>query len=156
MLTAVLVLATIGSLLAAARFSSLAERDRIMAASEKSARLKSDHKTREAEEARQAESREKRRAEEALLDSLDQTYRATRSEVRAMRMAHESGWRSAALERIGGLVRLGSRKLDLGELREDAIACLAELDVRIQSRFAPRREWAAGTSSSAPTAGRSR
>ena len=76
----------------------------------------------------------------ALLDSLDQTYRATRSEVRALRLAHESGWRSAALERIGGLVRLGSRNLNRRELREDAIACLAEIDVRIQSRIGPPRK----------------
>ncbi len=55
-----------------------------------------------------------------------------------MRLAHESGWRSTALERLGGLVRLGSRKLDLVELRTEALACLAEIDVRVQSNFFPR------------------
>ena len=71
-----------------------------------------------------------------MRDAIDQTYLATRNEIRAMRLAHESGWRSAALERIRGLVRLGSRKLNRVELRTEALACLAEIDVRIESNFA--------------------
>ncbi len=146
-LSALLVLATIGSSLTAARFSALADRAQFMARSERSSRLKSDRLAKsesvaqaEAESAREAESTEKHRAEEALLDSLDQTYRATRNEVRAMRLARESGWRSTTLEQIGGLVRLGSRNLNRRELREEAIACLVEIDARIQSRFAPARD----------------
>ena len=136
-LTALLVAVAVGSLLVAGRFASLAgaehsarlESDRL-ASSESEARV-------EAEKAHTAESKEKLRAEEALRDAVDQTYLATRNEVRAIRLAHESGWRRAALERIGGLVGLGSRKLDRADLRTEAIACLAELDVRLESNFAP-------------------
>jgi len=143
-MTAMLVLATIVSALAAANFSNLADRERNTARAEKAARLESDRLAKaeslarvEAEKARAAESNEKRRAEGALEYAVDQTYIATRNEVRAMRLAHESGWRSTALERISGLVRLGSRKLDLVELRTEALACLAEIDARFQSNIAP-------------------
>ena len=145
-LIAMLVLATIGSLLiVTARFSSLADRERNAARAERSARLESDRMAKaesvaraEAVKARKAASEEKQRAEGALLDAVDQTYLATRNEIRAIRLAHESGWRSAALERIDGLVRLGSRKLDRVDLRTEALACLAEIDVRVQSNIAPR------------------
>ena len=137
-LTAVLVLVTIGSLLVAAEYSNLA-------GAERTARLKSERMAEaeslaraEAEKAHKAESKERERAEKALLDALDQTYIATRNEVRAMRLAHEAGWRSRAIERIAGLVRLGSPSLRREELRTDAIGCLAELDVRLQSTFGPR------------------
>jgi serine/threonine protein kinase/WD40 repeat protein len=113
-LTAVLVLVTVASLLAAGHFNRL--------------RLKEA-------DARAAEAEQKQRAEEALHDAIDQTYLATRNEIRAMRLARASGWRSAALDKIRGLVRLGSRKLDRAELRTEALACLAEIDVRVESNF---------------------
>jgi eukaryotic-like serine/threonine-protein kinase len=76
-------------------------------------------------------------AQEARLDALDQTYLATRNEIRSMRFARQSGWRSAALERLHGLVLLGSRNLDRADLRTEALACLAEMDVRLQSKLSP-------------------
>ena len=85
-LTAVLVLVTIASSLVAVGYSYLA-------GAERTARLKSDELAKaaslardEAEKAQKAESKEKERAEKALLDALDQTYIATRNEVRAMRL----------------------------------------------------------------------
>jgi hypothetical protein len=54
-----------------------------------------------------------------------------------MRFARQSGWRSAALERLPGLVLLGRRNLDRVDLRTEALACLAEMDVRLQSKLAP-------------------
>ena len=122
-LTAVLVLVTAASLSAAGYFNRLRLNEAQAAQSERDARA--------------AEAVQKHRAEEALRDAIDQTYLATRNEVRAMRLAHESGWRSAALDRIRGLVRLGSRKLDRADLRTEALACLAEIDVRIRSSFEP-------------------
>jgi serine/threonine protein kinase/WD40 repeat protein len=122
-LTAMLVLVTVASLLAAGHFNRL--------------RLKEAQAAQNERDARAAEAEQKQRAEEALQDAIDQTYLATRNEVRAMRLAHASGWRSAALDKIRGLVRLGSRKLDRLELRTEALACLAEIDVRVESNFAP-------------------
>lgn len=136
-LAALLALATIGSLLIAARFSRMADRDRQLTAAERSARLDSERLARAESLARQAGAREKERAERALLDAIDKTYIASRNEIRAMRLAHESGWRSAAIERLGRLARLDCPKRDLSELRTEAIACLADIDVRSQSNFAP-------------------
>ncbi|MHB1562366.1 MAG: protein kinase domain-containing protein, partial [Isosphaeraceae bacterium] len=68
-------------------------------------------------------------------EALDQAYLATRNEARAMRLARQSGWRRAALDRLRGLALLGSRNLDLVGLRTEALACLAEMDVRVRSRF---------------------
>jgi eukaryotic-like serine/threonine-protein kinase len=106
-LTVVLVLVTVGSLLAAGRFARLA---------------------READQ-------EREKAQQARLDALDKSYLATRNEIRAIRLARQSGWRSAALERLRELVRLGSRHFDRVDLRTEALACLAETDVKLQSRF---------------------
>jgi len=72
-------------------------------------------------------------ARRSQLDALDQTYRATLNEIRARRFAHQSGWRSAALDKIQTLVQLGSRNLDHVELRTEALACLAEIDLRFHS-----------------------
>jgi serine/threonine protein kinase/WD40 repeat protein len=126
-LTGVLVLVTVASLLAAGYFNRLRQNEALAAQRERDARA--------------AEVEQKQRAEEALQDAIDQTYLATRNEIRAMRLAHESGWRSAALERIRGLVHLGSRKFDRVELRTEALACLAEIDVRIQSTFGDPGTW---------------
>jgi WD40 repeat protein len=75
------------------------------------------------------------RAEEARLDALDQTYLATRNEIQSMRLARPSGWRATALERLQGLVHLGSRNCDRVELRSEALACLAELGIRLEKNF---------------------
>jgi serine/threonine protein kinase/WD40 repeat protein len=122
-LVVVLMMVTVASLIVAGYFNRL--------------RLNEVHAAQNERDARAAEAEQKKRTEEALQDAIDQTYHATRNEVRAMRLAHESGWRSAALEKIRGLVQLRSRKLDRVDLRTEALACLAELDVRIQSKFEP-------------------
>lgn len=78
---------------------------------------------------------ERNAAQEARLDAIDQTYLATINEIRSMRLARQSGWRSAVIDRLQSLVKLGSRNLDRAELRTEAIACLTEMDVRIQSKL---------------------
>jgi serine/threonine protein kinase/WD40 repeat protein/tetratricopeptide (TPR) repeat protein len=77
--------------------------------------------------------KERDAARQAQLDALDQTYLATRDEIRALRFARQAGWRSAALERVQRLVQLGSRNLDLVDLRTEALACVAEMDVQPQA-----------------------
>lgn len=74
-------------------------------------------------------------ARRSAAEALDQAYLATRNEARAIRLARQSGWRAAALDRLRALARLGSRNLDRVDLRTEAIACLAEMDVRVRSRF---------------------
>jgi eukaryotic-like serine/threonine-protein kinase len=101
---------------------------------EKEATAARDEARRSAEAARQQEAK----AEEARLEALDQAYLATRNEVRALRLARQPGWRAAALERLRGLVQLGSRNLDRADLRTEALACMAEMDVRLRSRFVDR------------------
>jgi serine/threonine protein kinase/WD40 repeat protein/tetratricopeptide (TPR) repeat protein len=88
-----------------------------------------------ADEAEKVAVKERDAARQAQLDALDQTYLATRSEIKAMRFARQAGWRSAALERIQKLVQLGSRNVDLVDLRSEALACIAEMDVRPHSKL---------------------
>ncbi|HKI20778.1 MAG TPA: serine/threonine-protein kinase, partial [Isosphaeraceae bacterium] len=88
-LTGVLVLATVGSMLAAGRFAILAEREHNSANAERSARL-------EADDARKA-------AEAAKKAAQPETHRAVLSEVKALRAGDQLGWREEAL---GDLARL--------------------------------------------------
>jgi serine/threonine protein kinase/WD40 repeat protein len=123
-----LLAGTITSMVFAVRAEKFA---RAAAAREADATVARDAAWRNADEAEQ----QKARAEAAHLDALDKTYLAIRNEVRAMRLARQSGWRTAALEKLQGLVRLGSRNLDRVDLRTEALACLAEMDVRLRLKF---------------------
>ena len=89
-LTAVLVLATIGSLLMAARFAKLAEDAGDSATAERGARLEADGARTTAVEASKT-------AETARAAAQAETYRAMLSEVKALRAGHQPGWRDEAL-----------------------------------------------------------
>ncbi len=102
-LTAVLVLVTIGSLLAAGRFKRLAEREGQSAIAERSARQETDLALKTAETARNAAQAE--------------TYLALLSEVKALRFGHRLGWREEALANLARLTVMPTPRRDLVELR---------------------------------------
>lgn len=77
--------------------------------------------------------KERDAARAAEQNALDQSYLATRSEVRALRLSRQGGWRAAALGRLQKLVKLGSRNLDLVDLRTEALACLSEMDMQLRT-----------------------
>jgi eukaryotic-like serine/threonine-protein kinase len=134
-LTAVLVLVTIASLIVAGRMAQSAADERwARQQAVESQRREADARAHAEQSALEA-NRQSEAAQHARLDALDNTYSATRNEVTAMRLARQSGWRTAALDRIRNLVRLGSRNLDRVDLRSEALACLAEMDIRLQSKF---------------------
>jgi WD40 repeat protein len=113
-LAALLVAVTIGSLLAAGRFATVAERAGLSAVAERSARLEAD----EAREAAQAES-----------------YRAVLSQVKALRAGHPLGWREEALDGLARLAVMPTPRRDLVALRTEAVAALGTLDIRLVTRI---------------------
>jgi serine/threonine protein kinase/WD40 repeat protein len=134
-LTAVLVIATLAALIVAGHMSVLADDARQAQQDAHVARLNAEASAAKAKENAESARQNEATAQQARLDALDQTYRATRNEISALRLARPSGWRSAALTRLEGLVRLGSRNLDKVDLRTEALACLAEMDVRLESKL---------------------
>ena len=120
-LTGVLVLATVGSLLAARRFASLAERAGHSATSERSARLDADLARKTAEAAGAAAQAE--------------TYRAVLSEVKALRAGHQLGWREEALADLSRLVVMPTPRRDVVELRSEAVATIGEFGVQEVARL---------------------
>ncbi len=120
-LTGVLVLATVGSLLAARRFASLAEREASSAARERSARVDADI-------ARQT-------AEAAGAAAQAETYRAVLSEVKALRAGHQLGWREEALADLSRLVVMTTPRRDVVELRSEAVATVGEFGVKEVARL---------------------
>jgi WD40 repeat protein/serine/threonine protein kinase/Flp pilus assembly protein TadD len=60
--------------------------------------------------------------------AVAETYRALLSETRALRLAHASGWRHQALQKLRSLALLETPQRDLAELRGEAIACIGEFD----------------------------
>ena len=121
-LSAVLVMATIGSLLTAARFADLAERQGNSATAERSARIDADLARTTADEARKA-------AETSRTAALAETYRAMLSEVKALRSGHQLGWREEALANLARLAVMPTPRRDLVELRDEAAASIGEFDV---------------------------
>jgi eukaryotic-like serine/threonine-protein kinase len=113
-LTALLVAVTVGSLLAARRFATVAERAGLLAAAERSARLEAD----QAREAAQAES-----------------YHAVLSQVKALRAGHPIGWRDEALDSLARLAVMPTPRRDLVDLRTEAVATLGTLDIRLVTRI---------------------
>jgi WD40 repeat protein/serine/threonine protein kinase len=114
-LMALLVVATVGSLLAANRFANLAERQGNSAAAERSARLEADLARANAETARMA--------------AQTETYHAMLSEAKALRAGHQLGWRDEALGNLAQLTTMPTPRRDLVELRNEAVASLSESDV---------------------------
>jgi serine/threonine protein kinase/WD40 repeat protein len=62
-------------------------------------------------------------------------YRALLGETRALRLARPAGWRGTAMGNLRRLVGMETPQRDLAELRSEAVACLAELDVKEIIRF---------------------
>ena len=120
-LAVMLVVATVGSLLAAGRFARLAERDLLSAGRERSARL-------EADQARTT-------AEAAGAAAQAETYRAVLSEVKALRAGHQLGWREEALANLSRLVVMPTPRRDLVELRSEAVATIGAFGVKEVARL---------------------
>jgi WD40 repeat protein/tetratricopeptide (TPR) repeat protein len=128
-LTAVLVMVSVGSLLAAARFANLADDARNSAdvarnsaRAERGARLAADQALKAAEAARAGAQAE--------------TYRAMLSEVRALRAGHRLGWRDEALDNLARLAVMPTSRRDLAELRTEAVVTVGEFGVKEVARFA--------------------
>jgi WD40 repeat protein/serine/threonine protein kinase/tetratricopeptide (TPR) repeat protein len=120
-LTAILVMVTIGSLLTAARFSTLADVARNSETAERGARIEADQTRKVAEKARVAAQAE--------------AYRAMLSEVKALRAGHQPGWRDRALDNLARLAVMPTSRRDLAELRTEAAASVGEFGVREVARF---------------------
>jgi serine/threonine protein kinase/WD40 repeat protein len=126
-LTAVLVLVTIGSLLAAQRFAQQARRERNLAMAEHSAREDANRQA-------QAELRARTEADQARAAAQAETYRAMLSEVRSLRAGHQPGWRADALANLARLAVMPTPRRDLPELRSEAAATLATPDIQLAAR----------------------
>ncbi len=119
-LSAVLVLATIGSLLVAAHMTRLAENESHAAQAERLAHQ-------EADQARAASERLRAAAE-------GETYHAVLSETKALRAGHRPGWRDQALGDLARLAVMPTARRDLAELRTEAAAALATADISLLAR----------------------
>ena len=102
-LTALLVLVTIGALLAAGRFARSATAERL---------------------ARQDAEQARTTAETAGTAAQAEAYRAMLSEVKALRAGHQLGWREEALANLVRLASMPTPRRDLVELRTQAVACI--------------------------------
>ena len=129
-LTAVLVLVTIGSLLAAARFASLAERR------ESFGDLRAPGSPRGRPGAEPTADQAREAAETARAAAQAETYRAMLSEVKALRAGHQLGWRDEALDDLARLAVMPTSRRDLAELRTEAVASVGEFGVNEVARFA--------------------
>jgi WD40 repeat protein/serine/threonine protein kinase len=114
-LTAVLVMVTVASLVAASRFADLAERQGNSAAAERSSRVDAD--------------RARAAAEKSQSAAQAEAYRAMLSEVKALRAGHPLGWRDDALGNLARLTTMPTPRRDVVELRSEAVVSLGEFDV---------------------------
>ena len=120
-LTTVLVVATLSSLLFARKYAGMADRERVSAVAERSARQEADQARTVSEKARGA--------------AQVETYNALLSEVRALRAGRQLGWRDEALETLARLSVMPTRRRDLVELRTEAVASLGEFGVKEAAQF---------------------
>jgi eukaryotic-like serine/threonine-protein kinase len=127
-LSAVLVMATIASLLMAARFANLADDASNSAAAEHGARIEADGARTTAVEASKT-------AETARAAALAETYRAMLSEVKALRASRQLGWRVEALAEISRMAVMPTPRRDLAELRTEAVATIGEFGMEEVARF---------------------
>ena len=136
------MVATAASLVVAGRMARLA-RDKTFAAAvarreaneANLARGREAGQRRAAEAAGRREAVERRTAEAARNAALDETYRASISEARALRAAHRPGWRQDALGNLARLAILPAPRRDLVELRNEAVACLGDFDIHEVARL---------------------
>ena len=73
---------------------------------------------------------QRRKADQARADAVADSYRALVGETQALRLARPMGWRGTALGNLRRLAGMDTPQRDLVKLRSEAVACLAELDVR--------------------------
>jgi WD40 repeat protein len=128
-LTALLVLGTIGSLLAARQFAQLAESHRYAADAERSARQEASRQAKAETQARAEADKARALADKAGAAALAETYRAMLGEVKALRAGHQPGWRADTLENLARLATLPTPRRDLVELRNQAVLSLGEFDI---------------------------
>jgi WD40 repeat protein/serine/threonine protein kinase len=136
-LTAVLVLVTVGSLLVARNFAELAESRQRAAEAERAARKEASRQARAEGLARADADKARTLAEEARGAAQAETYRATLSEAKALRAAHQPGWRPEALANLARLAAMPmpARRDSLVQLRTEAVAAIGEFDVEEVARF---------------------
>ena len=127
-LTAVLVLVTIGSLLAAGRFAGMAARERNSASAERLAHLETSRRAK-------AESLARAEADKARAAAQAETYHALLSEVKSLRAGHQPGWRAEALANLARLAAMPTPRRDLMQLRTEAVACIGEFDIEEVARL---------------------
>ncbi len=68
-------------------------------------------------------------AERARNEARTESYRALRSEARALKLSRTPGWRHDALRNFTRLSSLTSLESDLVNLRSEAVDCIGQLDV---------------------------
>jgi WD40 repeat protein len=73
----------------------------------------------------------KQSRDKAVADS----YRALLGETRALRLARRPGWREITRKNLLRLAALDTPQRDFGELRNEAVAGVSQLDVRLASRL---------------------
>lgn len=139
-LAGLLLVGLIGTAVAASHFRSLEHTQRNLATSNQQLANEREAERNAAVVAREEAKRERDAAQQAQREAVDQTYLARLSEVRALRLGRSTGWRSMALDQLREMALLESRYLDRVELRSEAIACLAELDVRPEPRNTALKE----------------
>jgi WD40 repeat protein len=85
----------------------------------------------------------RQQADAARNRALAETYRASLSEVRALRAGRSPGWRDAALGILARLAVSPAANRNLDELRTEALAVLAQSDVRVVARAEglPQNPW---------------
>ena len=85
---------------------------------------------------------ERRRAEAAECaalaarnEAVAEAYRASLSEARALRLGRPPGWRGRSLEILAQLAGRDVAGRDPRELRDEAVACLGDIDIEEVARF---------------------
>jgi eukaryotic-like serine/threonine-protein kinase len=127
--TALLMLVSIGSLLAAGRFATLADQARNIARSEQLASHEASRQAKAQALAREEADLARGEAENARTAAQAETYHAMFSEAKALRAGHPLGWREEALDNLSRLTVMPTARRDLVELRTEAVASLGEFDV---------------------------
>jgi predicted Ser/Thr protein kinase len=97
--------------------------------------LRAHENARAAERARLEANRARDAALAARAAAQAETYRATLSEVKALRVGHQLGWREEALGDLSRLVTMPTPLRDVVELRSEAVATIGELGVKEVARL---------------------
>ena len=139
-LTATLLLATVGSLVAAGIFARQALRGRNLAIAERLAREEASRQASAEFRARTEADQARAAADDARAAAQAETYRATLSEVKALRAGHQLGWRDEALADLARLAVIRTPRRDLVELRSEAVASIGEFGVKEVARLSASGE----------------